>query len=151
MKIRGYIGHVRVDDNWRVVEKVNVPDQLAEILKFNVEKGNQEARELGFSKLNGFAMMGSVKSLTFMKNEAIMVETEKADWQELFVHYVYMKGWLALGITLVILSMILYYMALFTSYLDYFANLPRLFLPTILLIVGLIMIPSSKTKFSYRL
>jgi hypothetical protein len=120
-------------------------------MKFNVEKGNQEARELGFSKLNGFAMMGSVKSLTFMKNEAIMVETEKADWQELFVHYVYMKGWLALGITLVILSMILYYMAFFTSYLDYFANLPRLYLPTILLIVGLIMIPSSKTRFSYRL
>ncbi|BCS92298.1 hypothetical protein L3N51_01234 [Metallosphaera sp. J1] len=151
MKIKGYLGHVKVDEKWNVVEKVNVSEELAGILKFNVEKGNEEARELGFKRMNGFAMMGSKKSLAFMKGEAIMVETSKADWQELFVHYVYMKGWLALGIALLVLSVVLYYMGFATPYLDYFAPLPRLYLPTILLLISLIMIPSSKTRYTYRL
>ncbi|AWR99228.1 hypothetical protein [Metallosphaera hakonensis] len=151
MKIKGYLGHIKVDDQWKVVEKVNVEDRLAEILKFNVEKGNQEARELGFKKMNGFAMMGSKRSLAFMKGEAVVVETSKADWQELFVHYVYMKGWLILGVVLLALSIALYYMSFATTYLDYFAPLPRLYLPTILLIISLIMIPSSKTRYTYRL
>lgn len=151
MKIKGYLGHIKVNDKGEVIEKVSVDEKLADILKYNIEKGNQEAKELGFSKMNGFAMMGSKKSLAFMKGEAILVETSKADWQELFVHYVYLKGWLALGIVLLILSIALYYMALATTYLDYFAPLPRLFVPTLILIISLIMIPSSKTRFAYRL
>ncbi|QKR00080.1 hypothetical protein GWK48_06560 [Metallosphaera tengchongensis] len=151
MKIKGYLGHIKVDNNWDINEKVNVPDELLSILKFNVEKGNQEAKELGFNRMNGFAMMGSKKSLAFMKGEVVMVETDKADWQELFVHYVYMKGWLALGIGILILSIILYYLSLDTSLLDYFAPLPRLFVPTILLLISLVMIPASKTRYTYRL
>ncbi|AEB95887.1 hypothetical protein [Metallosphaera cuprina] len=151
MKIKGYLGHIKVNDKGEVIEKVSVDEKLADILKYNIEKGNQEAKELGFSKMNGFAMMGSKKSLAFMKGEAILVETSKADWQELFVHYVYLKGWLALGIVLLILSIALYYMALATAYLDYFAPLPRLYVPTLILIISLIMILSSKTRFAYRL
>lgn len=43
-----------------MIESKNVenPKEWAEIIKFNVKKGNEEARELGFGHMNGFAMIG---------------------------------------------------------------------------------------------
>lgn len=66
-------------------------EKINDIIKYNVAKGNEEAKELGFSRLNRFVMIGSSKSLTFMKNKAF-VDTTKADWQELFVTYTYIKS-----------------------------------------------------------
>ncbi len=152
MKIKGYLGHVKVDNQGNVKESdIENAKDIAEILKNNIQKGNEEAKELGFSKINGFAMFGSQKSLAFMKNEAVLVDTRKADWEELFVKYTFIKSWLAGGIVLTVLSIIMYYLAIFTSYLDYFAPEPRLYLPTIILLIGVFMLALSKSKYSYRL
>ncbi|EZQ10578.1 MULTISPECIES: DUF2173 family protein [Acidianus] len=152
MKTKGYLGHVRISPEGRVVESdVSNSEEIAKVIKFNIEKGNEEAKELGFSKLNGFAMIGSDKSLAFMKNLAVLVDNQKVDWQELFVEYVYNKVWIAIGSILVIISVILYYLAIFTPFMNYFAPEPRLYLPTILILVGVIFLGMSRTKFSYRL
>jgi roadblock/LC7 domain-containing protein len=152
MKLKGYIGHVKIDDKGHVKESdVGNAEDIASILERNVEKGNEEAKELGFSKLNGFAMFGSQKSITFMKNEAILVDTKKADWEDIFVRYTFIKSWLAGGIILVALSIIMFYLAIFTSYLDYFAPEPRLYTPTIILLIGVFMLALSKSKYGYRL
>ncbi|ARM74803.1 hypothetical protein [Acidianus manzaensis] len=152
MKIKGYLGSVEVDNNGNVKKSdIDEADKIAEIIKANVEKGNQEAKELGFSKLNGFAMLGSSKSLTFMKNKALIVDTHKADWQDLFVTYTYIKSWLAGGIALLAISIIWYIIAFTTPYLDYFAPEPRVYTPTILLLIGIFMTALSKTRYSYRL
>jgi hypothetical protein len=151
-RVKGYIGHVKIDKEGKVVESnVNNAEEIAKILKFNIEKGNQEAKELGFNKINGFAMFGSTKSLTFMKDTALLVDNKKADWQELFTTYTYIKSWLIGGIALLVLSLILYYLAIFTSYMDYFAPEPRFYTPTILLLISIFMIVLSKSKYSYRL
>lgn len=152
MKIKGYIGHVKIDTQGNVKESdIENANDVAEILKNNIQKGNEEAKELGFSKINGFAMLGSQKSLAFMKNEAVLVDTKKADWEELFVKYTFIKSWLVGGIVLTVLSIIMYYLAIFTSYLDYFAPEPRLYAPTIILLIGIFMLALSKSKYSYRL
>ncbi|AWR95813.1 DUF2173 family protein [Acidianus brierleyi] len=152
MKIKGYLGHVKVDNQGNVKESdIENAKDVAEILRNNIQKGNEEAKELGFSKINGFAMFGSQKSLAFMKNEAVLVDTKKADWEELFVKYTFIKSWLVGGIVLTVLSIIMYYLAIFTNYLDYFAPEPRLYAPTIILLIGIFMLALSKSKYSYRL
>ncbi len=153
-KVKGYVGSVKIDDSgsvvWTDLDKEDA-EEIAKILKFNVQKGNEEARELGFSKMHGFAMFGSENSLTFMKNKALLVRTKEADWQDLFVMYTYIKSWLAGGIALIAISIIMFFLAIFTSALDYFAPEPRLYLPSILLLIGVFMVGLSKTRFSYRL
>ncbi len=152
MKVKGYIGHVKINNEGKVIESnVDNAEEIAKILKINVEKGNQEAKELGFNKMNGFAMFGSSKSLTFMKDTALVVDSKKADWQELFSTYTYIKSWLIGGIALLVISLILYYLAIFTSYMNYFAPEPRYYTPTILLLISVFMIVLSKSKYSYRL
>ncbi|AWR96324.1 DUF2173 family protein [Acidianus sulfidivorans JP7] len=152
MKIKGYLGSVELDQN-KNVKRADIDDanKIAEIVKANIEKGNEEAKELGFSKLNGFAMIGSSKSIAFMKNKAVIVDTNKADWQDLFVTYTYIKSWLVGGIILLAISVIWYILAFTTSYLDYFAPEPRVYIPTILLLIGIFMTALSKTRYSYRL
>ncbi|MCI2414007.1 MAG: hypothetical protein MPF33_01950 [Candidatus Aramenus sp.] len=153
-KVKGYVGSVKIDDSGNVVRTdldKEEAEEIANALKFNVQKGNEEARELGFSKMHGFAMFGSEKSLAFMKNKALLVRTKEADWQELFVMYTYIKSWLAGGIALIAISIVMFILAIFTSALDYFAPEPRLYLPSILLLIGVFMVGLSKTRFSYRL
>ncbi|MBW9141673.1 MAG: hypothetical protein K1T65_08350, partial [Candidatus Aramenus sp.] len=58
---------------------------------------------------------------------------------------------LAGGIALIAISIIMFFLAIFTSALDYFAPEPRLYLPSILLLIGVFMVGLSKTRFSYRL
>ena len=60
--------------------------KIAEYISFNVKKGNEEAKELGFNKLHGFAMFGSDNSLAFMKNLALVVDTDKTDFNDLFTY-----------------------------------------------------------------
>lgn len=151
-KLKGYIGELELDEKGNV-KKSNLDNAqtLAEILKFNVNKGNEEAKELGFSKLHGFAMIGSDKSITFMKNKAYVVETSKADWQQIFVTYTFIKSWCAGGVALFIISIIWFALALTTPYLNYFAPEPKFYIPTLLLLISIFMMSLSKSRFSYRL
>ena len=85
IKIKGYIGHVKINDQGKVEESnMENAEKIAEFISFNVKKGNEEAKELGFNKLHGFAMFGSDKSLAFMKNLALVVDTDKTDFNDLF-------------------------------------------------------------------
>lgn len=153
VKLKGYIGHLKINDQGKIEESVNVDnaEKLAEILMFNVKKGNEEAKELGFNKMHGFAMIGSNKSLAFMKAMALIVDTEKTDWQDLFIYYTYNKSFIVTGAILVIISVLLFYMALLTNMLNFLAPEPRLYIPSILIIIGVIFLAISKSSLSYRL
>lgn len=156
--MKGYVGHIKLDDQGNVIESKGVdnPNDWAEVIKFNVKKGNEEARELGFGKMNGFAMIGKDYSLTFMKNGAYIVKTNEADWHEIFVKYTYSYTTLIVGLFLTILSIIIFIID-FTpaiNYIPYFNQMapePRIYIPTILIILGVIVLAASKSKFNYRL
>ena len=151
--VKGYVGHIKMSKDGRVVESNNVenPEKLAQVLDFDVKKGNEEARELGFGRMHGFAIIGEKKSLTFMKGEALIVETDKADWQELFLHYVYNKGYIVVGAVLLVLTALILYLDIFTSAMDWLAPEPRYYIPTILALIGVFFLGVSKTSLSYRL
>ncbi|ACP36768.1 conserved hypothetical protein [Sulfolobus islandicus Y.G.57.14] len=152
-KLKGYIGHIKINEEGKIEESSNIdyPSKLVDIIKFNLKKGNEEAKELGFNKINGFAMFGSGKSLTFMKGLCIIVDNKKADWQDLFTYYTYNKTFIITGVVLVILSILLFYYGLLTSVFDFIAPEPRIYIPTILLLIGVIFLALSKSTFSYRL
>ncbi|MCH4816079.1 MAG: hypothetical protein QXY87_12615 [Saccharolobus sp.] len=152
-KLKGYVGHIKINEEGKIEESSNIdyPSKLVDIIKFNLKKGNEEAKELGFNKINGFAMFGSDKSLTFMKGLAIVVDNEKADWQDLFTYYTYNKTFIITGVVLVILSILLFYYGLLTSVFNFMAPEPRIYIPTILLLIGVIFLALSKSTFSYRL
>nr|WP_276321728.1 hypothetical protein [Saccharolobus shibatae] len=151
--MKGYVGHIKINEEGKIEESSNIdyPSKLVDIIKFNLKKGNEEAKELGFNKINGFAMFGSDKSLTFMKGLAIVVDNEKADWQDLFTYYTYNKTFIITGVVLVILSILLFYYGLLTSVFNFMAPEPRIYIPTILLLIGVIFLALSKSTFSYRL
>ncbi|AAK42762.1 hypothetical protein SULI_02270 [Saccharolobus solfataricus] len=152
-KLKGYEGHVKIDENGEIEESSNIENlsKLVELIKFNLKKGNEEAKQLGFNKLNGFAMFGSNKSLTFMKGLAIVVDNDKADWQDLFTYYTYNKTFIITGGVLVLLSILLFYYGLLTPMFNFMAPEPRIYIPTILLLIGVIFLILSKSTFSYRL
>ncbi len=152
-KLKGYIGHIKINEEGKIEESSNIdyPSKLVDIIKFNLKKGNEEAKELGFNKINGFAMFGSGKSLTFMKGLCIIVDNEKADWQDLFTYYTYNKTFIITGVVLVILSILLFYYGLLNSVFNFIAPEPRIYIPTILLLIGVIFLALSKSTFSYRL
>ncbi|QXJ31304.1 hypothetical protein [Saccharolobus shibatae] len=152
-KLKGYVGHIKINEEGKIEESSNIDysSKLVDIIKFNLKKGNEEAKELGFNKINGFAMFGSDKSLTFMKGLAIVVDNEKADWQDLFTYYTYNKTFIITGVVLVILSILLFYYGLLTSVFNFMAPEPRIYIPTILLLIGVIFLALSKSTFSYRL
>ncbi|MEM0264310.1 MAG: hypothetical protein QXQ01_08190 [Saccharolobus sp.] len=53
IKIKGYIGHVKINDQGKVEESnIENAEKIAEFISFNVKKGNEEAKELGFNKLH---------------------------------------------------------------------------------------------------
>ncbi|WP_338604320.1 hypothetical protein V6M85_06175 [Sulfolobus tengchongensis] len=152
-KLKGYMGHIKINSEGRIEESSNVENvsKLAEIILFNLKKGNEEARELGFNRLNGFAMFGSNRSITFMKGIGVIVDNEKADWQELFTYYTYNSSFIITGVILIALSAILFYFGLLTSALNFLAPEPRLYIPLILIIIGVTFLALSKTTLSYRL
>ncbi|QIW24561.1 hypothetical protein EWF20_10745 [Sulfolobus sp. S-194] len=151
-EIKGYKGHIALNEEGKVIQAKNLEneEEWANVLKFNVEKGNEEAKELGFNKMNGFAMIGSNYSLAFMKGLGVVVDTRKADWQELFIYYTYSWSVLITGIVITALSIILFGLA-FTSYMSWLAPEPRFYLPAILLIVGIVFLAASKSSMAYRL
>lgn len=150
--IKGFYGYVAIDDNGKVTQSKNVdnPDEWAEVLSFNTKKGNEEAKEMGFNRMNGFAMIGSNYSLAFMKGLGVIVDTKKADWQELFTYYTYSWSILIAGIVVTAISIILFGLA-FTPYMSWLAPEPRFYLPSILIIIGVILLASSKSSLAYRL
>ncbi|QGA53247.1 hypothetical protein GFS03_00855 [Sulfolobus sp. E5-1-F] len=152
-KLKGYIGHVKINEEGKIEESSNIedPSKLVDVIKFNLKKGNEEAKELGFNKINGFAMFGNDKSLTFMRGLAIIIDNEKADWQDLFTYYTYTKAFIITGAVLVVLSILLFYYSLFTPIFNFMAPEPRIYIPTLLLIIGVIFLALSKSTFSYRL
>lgn len=151
-KLKGYYGHVVVNDKGEAVQAENVEekDKWAKVISFNVKKGNEEARELGFSRMNGFAMFGSNYSLAFMKGLGVVVKTKEADWQELFTYYTYSMTILISGIIVTIISFILFGLA-FTPVMSGLAPEPRFYGPAILLLIGVVLLASSKSSMSYRL
>lgn len=151
--VKGYVGHIKIGKNGKVVESNNVenPERLAQVLDFDVKKGNEEAKELGFRKMHGFAIIGERKSLTFMKGEAIIVETDKADWQELFLHYVYDKGFIAVGAVLLVLAAVIFSIDVFTTAMEWLAPEPRYYIPLLMALIGVFFLGVSKTSLSYRL
>lgn len=158
MTFKGYVGHIKFDDQGNVIESKNVenPKEWAEIIKFNVKKGNEEARELGLGRMNGFAMIGKDYSLTFMKNGAYLVKTREVDWHDLFVKYTYSYTTLITGLFLTILSIIIFLIDVTPAinYIPYFNQLapePKFFIPILILLVGVVLLGISKSKFNYRL
>ncbi|BFH72345.1 hypothetical protein SJAV_02890 [Sulfurisphaera javensis] len=151
-EIKGYYGHIAVDENGNVTNSKNIdnPEEWAKVVSFNVKKGNEEAKELGFNKMNGFAMIGRDYTLTFMKGLGVVVDTKKADWQELFTYYTYSWSILITGIIITALSIILFGLA-FTPYMSWLAPEPRFYLPSILVIVGIMLLVASKSSMAYRL
>lgn len=151
-KLKGYIGEVELDEKGNIKRSnVDKADKIAEIVKFNVNKGNEEAKELGFSKLNGFVMIGADKSITFMKNKAYIIDTNRADWQQIFVNYTFIKAWCAGGVALLVISILWLALAIMTPYLNYFAPEPKFYIPILTLLISIFMISLSKSRFSYRL
>ncbi|MEM3204472.1 MAG: hypothetical protein QW232_09705 [Saccharolobus sp.] len=152
IKIKGYIGHVKINDQGKVEESnMENAEKIAEFISFNVKKGNEEAKELGFNKLHGFAMFGSDNSLAFMKNLALVVDTDKTDFNDLFTYYTFNKSFCVTGVALVIISIILFYFALFTALMNFIAPEPRLYIPSLVIIIGVIFLAISRTRLAYRL
>lgn len=150
-KLKGYYGHIAIDENGKVIESnLENPEEWANVLTFNVKKGNEEAKELGFNRMNGFAMFGSNYSLAFMKNMGVVVDTRKADWQELFTFYTYSVSVLIVGIVITAISIILFGLA-FTPYMNWIAPEPRFYFPILLLIIGIVFLVASKSSMAYRL
>lgn len=151
-KILGYKGHITIREN-RIIEARGVEDAetLKDIIITNIEKGNRDAKELGFNKLRGFIMFGEESSLVFMKDTALIVDTKKTDWQNVFTTYTYYKSWCVGGIVSLLLSFIFFYIVLFTNILNWLAPEPRFYIPTILLIIGIFGLSVAKTKLAYRL
>ncbi len=152
-KLKGYVGHIKIDEQGRIVESKNIanPAKLAEIVNVNLKKGNEEARELGFKRMNGFAMFGEKESLAFMKGLGVVVDSEKVDWQDLFVYYTFNVAFCATGVILTVFSLILFYIAIFTKFMYFLAPEPRFYIPTILIIIGVFFLAISKSKLAYRL
>ena len=156
--MRGVHGYIKINEEGKVVESQNVenPELWAEIITYNVKKGNEEARELGFGRMNGFAMIGKEYSLTFMKGGAYIVKTNEVNWQELFVKYTYSYSVLIAGIILTALAIIFFgldFSPLIKSipYVNSLAPEPRIYIPMILIIIGVLLLASSRSKFNYRL
>ena len=151
-KLKGYYGYVKIDEQGNAVQAENVEnkEEWAKVISYNLKKGNEEAKELGFNKMNGFAMFGSNYSLTFMKDLGVIVNTKEADWQELFTYYTYSLSVLITGIVITAISIVLFGLA-FTPYMDWLAPEPRFYLPSILIIVGIVFLFSSKSSMAYRL
>lgn len=152
-RLKGYVGHVEIDESGNVKESENVKDAkaLAEILAFNVRKGNEEAKELGFSRMSGFAMIGENRSLAFMKGLGVIVETDKADWQELFTFYTYVKSFLIGGISLIVLGVILIVLWLTTPPFSTFATDAKVYITILTFLVGSVLLAASKSSMAYRL
>jgi hypothetical protein len=156
--MRGVHGYIKINDEGKVIESQNVenPEQWAEIITYNVKKGNEEARELGFGRMNGFAMIGKEYSLTFMKGGAYIVKTNEVNWQELFIKYTYSMTTLIAGIVLTALAILFFIIDLTPlvnsiPYVNSLAPEPRFYIPSILIIIGVILLATSKSKFNYRL
>ncbi|MEM0264309.1 MAG: hypothetical protein QXQ01_08185 [Saccharolobus sp.] len=52
---------------------------------------------------------------------------------------------------LVIISIILFYFALFTALMNFIAPEPRLYIPSLVIIIGVIFLAISRTRLAYRL
>jgi len=151
-KLKGYYGYVKIDEQGNAVQAENVEnkEEWARVISSNLKKGNEETKELGFSRMNGFAMFGSNYSLAFMKDLGVIVNTKEADWQELFTYYTYSLSLLIIGIVITAISIVLYGLA-FTPYMNWLAPEPRYFIPTMLIIAGIVFLFSSKSSMAYRL
>lgn len=149
--MKGYVGHVKLKDG-KVVEKdIEDAEKIAEIIQPNLKKGQEEAEELGFKKLHGFVMIGQECSLAVMKDEAVVVKTMSADWQEVFRYFTYFKGYLLGGVAILILATLFGIFAFATPDLDYFNVTPKIFITLLLYIIGGVTVAMSKSKWSYRL
>ncbi|TRM80189.1 hypothetical protein DJ524_08440, partial [Sulfolobus sp. D5] len=122
-KLKGYVGHIKIDEQGKIIESRNVenPAKLAEVINFNLKRGNEEARELGFNKMNGFAIFGEKESLVFMKGLGVVVDSQKVDWQDVFTYYTFNVAFCATGVVLTVLSLILFYIAIFTNFMYFLA------------------------------
>ncbi|BBD73145.1 hypothetical protein HS1genome_1534 [Sulfodiicoccus acidiphilus] len=147
--MRGELGRIDLRSG-KVEGEVERAEELASLLKEDCQVGEREAIELGFRKLNGFVILGEKRSIAFAKNVAVIVDNSFVTWDELFVHYGLDRTYLTVGAVLTGLSLMLFYLALGTSLLDYFAPEPRLYTPILMLLLGLTFLGISKSRPKYR-
>lgn len=147
--MRGEIGRLDVGKG-RVSGQVPDLERLSAILKEDAELGEREADELGFRNLNGFVIIGERTSVAFAKNEAVIVDNQSVDWNDLLVHYGLDRIYLSIGAVLTFFSILLYYFVLGTRLFNYFAPEARLYVPTLLLLLGLTMLGISRSRPTYR-
>ncbi|BBG24791.1 hypothetical protein [Sulfuracidifex tepidarius] len=153
MKGKGILGEVQVENGSVKGTQGDVrnPEEIAKIVQGNIEKGMQEARDLGFSAIHGFAMIGSERSIAFMKGKAVVASTKEVSWQDVFLGYVYSKGLLVLGILVTILALGIMVTGVFTGIFTWFSLNARLYFSIAALVVGISLLVASKSELSYRL
>ncbi len=153
MKGKGILGEVEVENGSVKGTQGDVrnSEEIAKIVQQNMEKGMQEAKDLGFSAIHGFAMIGSERSIAFMKGRAVVVSTKEVSWQDIFLGYVYSKGLLVLGILVTILALGMMVTGVFTGIFTWFSLNARLYFSIAALVVGISLLVASKSEMSYRL
>jgi|ECHhosMinimDraft_1075155.scaffolds.fasta_scaffold00526_1 hypothetical protein len=151
VRLRGLVGRVKFQGLKVISSDLQEGEEIVKFINQEIEELQDAARELGFGKLNGFSIFGEERSLSVMKGEALLVDTDRADWQQLFGHFTYWKGYCVLGVILIFLASILSYIAFFTGLLDYFAPEPRAYLPALLYLIGAGLLTVAKSRWAYRL
>ncbi len=152
MKGKGIIGEVIIKDGQLKGYDGDVqnPEEISKIVKENMEKGMSEARDLGFTALHGFAMIGSERSLTFMKDRAVIVKTREVSWEDLFLGYVYSKSILILGILVTLLGIGILTTSI-AGIFPFFSLNADIYFSIASLVVGIALLVASKSQLSYRL
>ncbi|MUN28921.1 hypothetical protein [Sulfuracidifex metallicus] len=154
MKGKEILGELNINQSGKVIGHagdIENPEEIGEIISYNLKKGMEEAKDLGFSSIHGFAMIGSERSLAFMKGKALILDTKQTSWQDIFLGYVFSKWILILGIVVTILALGIMATGVFTNIFTWFSLNSRLYFSIAALIVGISLIFMSKSELSYRL
>ncbi|BCU66793.1 hypothetical protein HS7_02300 [Sulfolobales archaeon HS-7] len=130
---------------------VDENDELGKVAREDLKKGMEEAKELGFKRINGFAVIGTKGSVVHVRNKVILVDTYNTNWDSLFRYFTFFKGYLIAGVVLFSLALLMTYLSFFTSYMNYFEPGPKIYSNILLYIISIILLFMSRTKWSYRL